>query len=249
MAGGAAWCFGLVSVYADGLLLLYFTAAPTTPLRDLAVVGVLPTIALFGAVGTRPVPQPGTAAVVVAAAGRRLHRPRPRARRHGARARRRHPPLGRRLVRVAGRADRFGPDERRGRVRVVGPPDEPTRSTAERHRPLRDAAGSRPRLGHARPGPQRVHAAEPPLLALQAITLGHAPAHPDPCATRLEDGSPIGVRGDEPLWWPRIRRRTPCCPSPAAARRALRRGHRTAGRSGGAGRPRPGRPSSWRGCT
>ena len=49
MAGGAAWCFGLVSVYADGLLLLYFTAAPTTPLRDLAVVGVLPTIVLFGA--------------------------------------------------------------------------------------------------------------------------------------------------------------------------------------------------------
>jgi hypothetical protein len=49
MAGGAAWCFGLVSVYADGLILLYFTAAPTTPLRDLSTVGVLPTITLFGA--------------------------------------------------------------------------------------------------------------------------------------------------------------------------------------------------------
>ena len=66
MAGGAAWCFGLVSVYADGLLLLYFTAAPTTPLpRPLRRRRAADHRALRGR-GTRPVPQPGTAAVVVA---------------------------------------------------------------------------------------------------------------------------------------------------------------------------------------
>lgn len=47
MRGGRAWSAGLVWIYVDGLALLSVAAEPGSPLRALAVVLVLPTIACF----------------------------------------------------------------------------------------------------------------------------------------------------------------------------------------------------------
>ena len=49
MPGGWAWCWGLVWIYIDGLGLLHITARPDSILRDLSVPAVIPPMVFVGA--------------------------------------------------------------------------------------------------------------------------------------------------------------------------------------------------------